>query len=156
VHVNLDGEVTPFEVTFQDSAGVQHVRRVNGSGQPLVVPLAPGGVKIGCSIGDRLSETAVVEIRDPEGYWVDPESLCTIAGIADFEPITVPEDGPFASPVLGMFGLSEGSFEAVGYGASVEERIFVVFDVDERPVGVVWFEPDPGGTWTSTGLATCA
>jgi hypothetical protein len=153
VHLLVEGQNEYVEISIDDE-----LRRIEDAPAQLVLPLEPGTHTVECVLpgADQVPNPRSFEVRDAQGYWVDPESLCTIAGIADFEPITVPEDGPFVSPVLGLFGLSEGSFEAVGYGASTQERIFVVFDGDRRPAGMVWFEVDPGGSWTSSGVAICA
>ena len=124
-----------------------------------VLPIPPGTHTVRCLLdGDIGGGSVSFEVEDPEGYYVDPASLCTIEATADFEPITVAEDDLLAGS-MELFGLDpDEDFVAsthAGYPESPVERILLIVHGDEK-VGMVWFEPAGSGRWTSINLATCA
>jgi hypothetical protein len=97
------------------------------------------------------------EVVDPGRHYIDPLADCQIAGTADFEPITVPEEALLRAAAR-TWEVRVDQIVVAGYQESADERAFVAYggpDGTTSPTGVVWFESRSGGTWRSTGLVSC-
>lgn len=107
--------------------------------------------------GDLVLGEETFEVVDPNGYYVDPLGNCRIAGMADFEPITVPETALLRASAR-TWEVRADQIIAAGYAESTDERAFVAYDgpvATNSPKGVVWFTAQRDGTWRSTSLVSC-
>ncbi len=122
------------------------------------VNLAPGKHTVGCMYeGDLVYGEESFEVTDPSGHYVDPLGDCEVAGMADFEPITVRQDN-LLDAATRTWEVRADQVIAAGYPESLHERAFVAFGGPAgtaSPTGVVWFESRNDGTWRSSGLVSC-
>jgi hypothetical protein len=124
-----------------------------------VLPIPPGDHTIRCLLdGDIAGGSVSFQVEDPEGYWVDVDDLCTIGAMADFEPITVPEDDLVAG-AMQLLGIDPDdglmAYTYAGYRDSPVERTFIISREGEDHHRLVRFEADANGMWTSVDLADC-
>lgn len=122
------------------------------------INLAPGRHTVGCLYeGDLVFGEETFEVVDPGRHYIDPLADCRIAGMADFEPIAVPEEALLRAAAR-TWEVRVDQIVAAGYPGSPHERAFVAYGGPAgttSPIGVVWFESQSGGMWRSTGLVSC-
>jgi hypothetical protein len=131
----------------------------------LSLSLPPGTHEVRCirREGEIVSDPAVFEVVDPNGYWVDPELDCDSRSGTDYDagPLTIegdPSDALLASGeslIRGVADVSEaGSFVFGGYPESRGSRWVVLQGPDGSVVARIEFTQS-GQDWYPDHSDTC-